>query len=132
MYDPNEKARKLREDSIYIKDLPEYMQKKAIPNTKVHILKLGKWTLIGNTWILVKSFDNNLEDAWAYIVTRKNKPFWNWAILPIAKMCDKGTAVMDWQEIETTKIILDFWYIGDGTGGNPIAFLSKEHERPVA
>lgn len=125
MLSETEKKRKLREDDIKLTDLPDYLQKKAVTEAKVHIAKVGKWTRVGDTFVLVKSTGANMDDAWADIVVRKNTPFLNWILLPIAGMFGGTESVLNWDEIANTKIILDFWYTGDGTGGTPIVFQSK-------
>uniref|UniRef100_A0A7C4XTG4 Uncharacterized protein n=1 Tax=candidate division WWE3 bacterium TaxID=2053526 RepID=A0A7C4XTG4_UNCKA len=69
MHNSKEKRRKWEEDDIQLKDLPFYIQKKAIPGAKVHILEIGRWKWVGNNWLLVKAPAFNMDDGWADVQT---------------------------------------------------------------
>lgn len=125
MLNADERRTKLEEGTITLQDLSGDIHKNAVPNAKVYILKINRWTRVGEYQLLVKQTCNNLEDAWINVVVRANRPVFNWLLLPIARIIGSVVEVGNWNVIPNTNLRLDFFYIGDGTEGTPIVFETK-------
>jgi len=97
-------------------DLSIFIQEQVRPDAKVTRLPVGKWVKVGNLWLLNKCVRADLDDAFALIVTQPDRPFLNWLYLPKAAV-QEGTWVTWWRKIPDTNLILDVWYVGDGSPG---------------
>lgn len=106
-------------------DLNPIAQSLIQESSKVVTLWKNKWMRVGNYWILNKEVGGNMDDAIARLVTRPYRPFINWVLLPLARIFDKGTWVVWWETVPDTNIVIDIWYIGDGSGG---VVLAAEHK----
>lgn len=105
-----------------LNDVSEYLQKKAKPETKVYALKLQQWVKVNNYQLFLKSVSGDMDDAWIHVVVKNHNPWLNWLILPIASHFAKDDLVVWWQQIPNTLLMLDVWYVGDGSGGVPLVF----------
>lgn len=105
-------------------DLSPWIQKKVDPNSKVFHLPIGKWIKVGNIWLLNQEIRNDLDDAFVRVLTRVNVPFLNWLILPFAAL-RKGEWVMWCNKIPHTDLIIEVWFVGDGSQGFALVAESR-------
>ncbi len=102
-------------------DLDTWAQKQIVEGAKVYVLKKNKWVLVDNVQVLLKEQRSDMDDSFARVVTRPNRPFLNWFLLPIANLRDKGSWVMWGATAPDTDILIDEWYVGDGSEGIVLA-----------
>lgn len=120
-----EKLRAKRELGKFTrKDLSKYVQKRVAKGTDVASLIMNKWVLVDNTQVLLKGQGSDMDNAYARVVTRPNRPLLNWFYLPTASF-EEGDWVTWWCMIPKTNIIIDIWYAGDGSEGIVLAALTK-------
>lgn len=111
------------------KDLSSYVQEKVAEGTAVFVLKKNKWVVVDNTFqVLMKEHVWDMDDTYVRIVTRPHRPYLNWFYLPIFrnKNKDEGEWVTSWGIIPNTNIIIDVWYVGDGSEGVVLAALTTD------
>ncbi len=109
-----------------IEDVAEYLQKKAKPDAKVYPLKIDQWVKVGQHQLYVKSLSGDMDDSWIHVIVKQDSPWLNWIVLPFARLFTEPKIVVWWRKIPNTDLILDVWYVGDGSGGVPLVFEEKK------
>jgi hypothetical protein len=99
-----------------LEDLSDWVQERVAPKATVIRLIRGKWVKAGNFWLLLQEVRSDLDDAYIRVVVRPDSPFLNWLLLPLAAN-DEGDWVAWWNKIPGTNLMLDIWYVGDGSEG---------------
>ena len=120
-YDLTKRLAKKKSEKFTRNDLADYVQGQVSEEAAVVALKTGKWLAVGNFWILLKKQSYDAEDSYAQIVTCPHLPFLNWLFLLHAKWFDDGKWVTAWDKCPGTNIIIDVWYVDDGSGGTVLA-----------
>lgn len=108
-----------------LQDVAEYLQDKAKPGTKVYVLKVGEWVRVGGHLLYLKSIGGNMDDAWIDVVVREYNPLLHKLALQLIAKLAKSINVVWWHKIPNTNLLLDVWYVGDGSGGTALVFEAK-------
>jgi hypothetical protein len=136
------KRQKRDEGNFTRDDMAEYVRKTIAEGTPVSVLKTGEWVQVGDYQLMLTDTTESLDSAYARVVVEPDHPNWNWLLLPLAKFRDQRSLeemkharkkqvynhrmenkwwVMDWCKCEDAKIVIYFWYVGDGSGAVVLA-----------
>ncbi|MFZ5424669.1 MAG: hypothetical protein ACOZAO_02610 [Patescibacteria group bacterium] len=108
------------------KDLAQFVRERAQPDAQVTVLKENKWVKVGNWWLKLVSQASNMDDAWITVIVRPNTPYMNWVRhLNIHENGMETLTVLWWYEIGKTGLLLDIWYVGDGSEGVALVVPAK-------
>ena len=124
-YNYEERKNKEESGNFTWDDLSDYVQKRSSKSGGVVVLKENKWVLIGNVQVLLKETTFDMDTSYARIVTRPHLPWLDWLLLPIARLSDSGHWLMKEETCPNTNVIIDVWFVGDGTGGIYLAAQTK-------
>ena len=124
-YDLKTRLAKKAGGQFAYKDLSSLTQEKFPNGANVSTLPVGKWVKVGDYWLLNKGVNGDLDDAWVLLVVRRNRPLLNWLVLTVAEVRDAGKLVLWWERVPGTGIVIDIWFVGDGSEGVALAALSK-------
>ena len=122
-YDLAERLAKRDGAQFSYSDLNSFAQMQVLVGSPVVVLTPNKWVKLANQWFLCKQVSGNIDDAYARLITRPCRPLLDWVLLPIAKFKDAGTWVIWGAKILSTNIVLDVWYVGDGSEGVALAAI---------
>jgi len=106
-------------------DLSSYAQDKVAEGTKVLVLREKIWTRVGDTWVLLKEFSWSMDDANARVVTRKHVPFL-FAFIACFAYDSPGDWVYVGDVIPGTDVVIDDFYVGDGSPATVLVAQAKE------
>lgn len=120
-----ERIAKRSSGKFTLQDLYSYIREKAKIDANVIALKVGKWERVGKYHLLLKKVSGDMDDAFIYVVVHKHFPAPNWLNLLVASLKAKPIWAIWWQTLPGTDLLLDVWYVGDGSEGIPLIVESK-------
>lgn len=126
--DSETEAKIAKRDNDYfdLEDVAYYLRKQAKDGAKVYALKRKRWIRAGKYMLFLDAVSGNMDDAWIYVIVANDRKLLNWLILPFVRWFYQTEIVVWWNKIPKTNLLLDVWYVGDGSGGTPLVFEAKE------
>jgi len=104
-------------------DLSTYVRSLVTESSPVYALKLGEWMHVGNHWLFMKSSGSDMDDAWVNLIVLYGTA--NRIQREIAQRRQSTVQVVWDEKIPGTNIYVDFWYVGDGSGGVALAVCAE-------
>ncbi len=104
-------------------DLSTYVRSLVSEDAPVYVLKLGEWVRVGNHWVFMKSSGSDMDDAWVNLIVLNDTV--NRVQREIAQRRQPTVQVVWDEQIPNTNIYVDFWYVGDGSGGVALAVCTQ-------